>query len=123
MAAYLSIDRSAFRRAVALVLPEPRRAGVSEFLDDVESRLGAYVRGQLVVCLAVGVLTGVAYALMGMPHPFLLGALGRVLEIVPVLGPALAAVPAVLVAMKLEGGGMVLSVLGVAATVQILSRT
>jgi predicted PurR-regulated permease PerM len=120
MAAYLSIDRSAFRRAVALVLPEPRRAGVSEFLDDVESRLGAYVRGQLVVCLAVGVLTGVAYALMGMPHPFLLGGLAGVLEIVPVLGPALAAVPAVLVAVKLEGGGMVLGVLGVAATVQIL---
>jgi predicted PurR-regulated permease PerM len=120
MAAYLSVDRTAFRRAVALVLPESRRERVSEFLDDVESRLGAYVRGQLVVCLAVGVLTGVAYALLGMPHPLLLGGLAGALEIVPVLGPVLAAVPAVLVAMKLDGGGMVLGVLGVAATVQIL---
>ena len=60
------------------------------------------------VCLAVGVLTGVAYALLGMPHPFLLGALAGAMEIVPVLGPALAAVPAVLVAVKLDGSGMVL---------------
>ena len=120
MAAYLSIDRTAFRRAVALVLPESRRERVAEFLDDVESRLGAYVRGQLVVCLAVGVLTGVAYALLGMPHPFLLGGLAGAMEIVPVLGPALAAVPALLLAMKLDGGSMVLGVLGVAVTVQIL---
>jgi predicted PurR-regulated permease PerM len=120
MAAYLSVDRTAFRRAVALVLPESRRARVSEFLDDVEARLGAYVRGQLVVCLAVGVLTGVAYALLGMPHPFLLGGLAGALEIVPVLGPALAALPAVLLAVKLDGGSMVLGVLGVAVTVQIL---
>ena len=120
MAAYLSVDRSAFRRAVALVLPEPRRERAASFLDDVEGRLGAYVRGQLVVCLAVGVLTGVAYALLGMPHPFLLGALAGAMEIVPVLGPALAAVPAVLVAVKLDGSGMVLGVLGIAAGVQIL---
>jgi predicted PurR-regulated permease PerM len=120
MAAYLSVDRTAFRRAVSLLLPEARREKASAFLDDVESRLGAYVRGQLVVCLAVGVLTGVAYAVLGMPHPFLLGTLAGVLEIVPVLGPALAALPAVLVAVKLDGGGMVLGVLGVAAVVQLL---
>ena len=120
MAAYLSIDRTAFRRAVSLLLPEARRERAALFLDDVELRLGAYVRGQLVVCLAVGALTGGAYAALGLPHPLMLGALAGVLELVPVLGPALAAIPAILVALKFDGGSMVAMVVVVAGLVQLL---
>jgi predicted PurR-regulated permease PerM len=52
--------------------------------------------------LAVGVMAGVGYTLIGLPNPALLGVASGLFEIVPMIGPFLAFAPAVLVALAID---------------------
>lgn len=59
----------------------------------------SFFRGQLLLSLTIGVVTFIATALLGLPGPLVLGILAGVLEVIPNLGPVLAMVPAVLLAL------------------------
>ena len=61
--------------------------------------LGGWVRGQLLLMLFIGVLAGVGYTLMGLKYTIVLAILAGLLEIVPLVGPWLGAIPAILVAL------------------------
>ncbi|MDI7275278.1 MAG: AI-2E family transporter, partial [Anaerolineae bacterium] len=63
--------------------------------DDV---LGAYIRGQLVVAAVVGVLTTVSLFALGVDFAILLGFFAFVGDLIPTLGPILAAIPTVIIA-------------------------
>ncbi len=79
------------------LLPAGRRQAVADCLDDIQHKLGAFVRGQLVLCVAVGAMAYVAYLAIGVPFPALLAVVAGMLEAVPILGPIVATVPAVIV--------------------------
>ncbi len=85
------------RFALAL-LPADRRGGVREGWNEVELRLGLWVRGQLILMGSIFAMTTVAYTVLGLPNALLLGVIAGLAEIVPIVGPALGAVPALLVA-------------------------
>jgi predicted PurR-regulated permease PerM len=70
------------------------------FLQDNVSRvLGGYLRGQLTLALIIGVLAGVGTALLGLPYAVVLGVLAGLFELVPMFGPILSVIPAVMVAL------------------------
>jgi predicted PurR-regulated permease PerM len=52
--------------------------------------------------LALGLLAGLAFALLGLPNPLLLGVLAGLCEIIPMVGPFLAFLPALLVALTID---------------------
>src|SRR5690606_29865756 len=56
-------------------------------------------RGQLILCIVVGITTWLALELAGMPGALLLGILAGALEILPSLGPTLSMIPAVIIAL------------------------
>jgi predicted PurR-regulated permease PerM len=85
---------------------------------EIESKLGGFVRGQGLAMLAIGVASGIGYELIGVPNALALAVLAGVLEAVPMLGPILAAVPAVLVALPI-GLNTALLVVGLAAVLQM----
>jgi predicted PurR-regulated permease PerM len=96
---YLLVDGPRFReRSLAIVPPQHRAKGL--FLQDNVSRvLGGYLRGQLTLALIIGVLAGVGTALLGLPYAVVLGVLAGLFELVPMFGPILSVIPAVLVAL------------------------
>ena len=53
-------------------LPEERRPGVREAWNEAETRLGLWVRGELLLMTAIGVASGVVYTALGLPSPLLL---------------------------------------------------
>lgn len=59
---------------------------------------GGFFRGQLLLCFAIGLVTGLALYILGVPYAFWLGVLAGILELVPNLGPILSAIPSVLIA-------------------------
>ncbi len=65
---------------------------------ELNATLAAYIRAQLVACVLVGTICGVAFAVLGVPYPVLLGVLAGVLEFVPLIGPLLAGIVASIVA-------------------------
>lgn len=79
-------------------LPADRRAGARHTWNEVETRLGLWVRGQLILMGTIFAATTVAYFLMGLEGALLLGLIAGLAEAIPIVGPALGAVPALLVA-------------------------
>lgn len=74
------------------------RYRVAMFLKDVSETMAGYIRAQLLACLIVGVVVGVGLWLLGLPYPLVFGVVAGLFEFVPVVGPLLLGVVAILVA-------------------------
>ena len=82
-------ERARLQRYVLSFVPAERRAGVREGWNEVEVRLGSWVRGQLTLMASLAVMTGVAYSVLGLPSALLLALIAGLAEVVPIVGPAL----------------------------------
>ena len=79
--------------------PRRKRASGSSIWDEVEQKVGDWLRGQLTLCLVIGVTATIGYAVMGISFWPLLGLWAGITEIIPILGPWLGGVPAVIIAL------------------------
>jgi predicted PurR-regulated permease PerM len=113
------LERARLQRYVLAYLPARRRAGARRAWNEIEARLGLWVRGQLALMGAIGVATGTAYTLLGVPGPLLLGLIAAIAEAIPIVGPLLGAIPAVLVAATVSPE-LALAVAGVYAVLQLI---
>jgi predicted PurR-regulated permease PerM len=119
---FLLKDADMFRRWALQMLPRGRwRWRGDEFFQDVSSTLAAYTRAQLTACLFIGLVCALAFTLLGMPSPLVLGLMAGLFEFVPMIGPLLIAlIVTVLAAMHggLFSALMVLVFLGVLRILQ-----
>ncbi len=104
-AIYVSIDLPKFGNAFMDSVPPPYRAEYAELAARIGHVWGAYFRGQLILCISTGIIIAVGDALLGVPGALALGVVGALLTLLPNVGPILAAVPAVLVAL-LQGSSV-----------------
>jgi predicted PurR-regulated permease PerM len=102
LAYYWLTERTTIKRGVLRLVPAARARQINATWLEVEDKLGAWVRGQLFVMLALGVMAGAAFLLLGLPNPLLLAVLAGLFEIIPMIGPFLAFVPALLVALAVD---------------------
>jgi predicted PurR-regulated permease PerM len=58
----------------------------------------AFLRGQLILCTVIGLVTWIGLSILGVPNALLLGIIAGILELIPNLGPILSAIPALLIA-------------------------
>ncbi len=96
---YLVKDAHSISRYLDNLAPKDYRDEVTYLRQQISEIWNAFFRGQLLLCLVIGVVTGSALWLVGVRQALMLGVLAGVLEIIPNLGPMLAAVPAVLLAL------------------------
>jgi predicted PurR-regulated permease PerM len=96
------VEHARLQRYALAFVPAGRRAGAREAWDDVELRLGYWVRGQLILMAVMAVATGVLYFILGLPNALLLGLLAGLAEAIPIIGPILGAIPALLVAATIR---------------------
>ena len=96
---FFAIDPMLYRRGAIKLVPESGRARLGQALDDCWTALRLWLLARLATMAIVGVLTGVGLWLLGMPAALTLGLLAGVLDFVPFVGPIVAAVPAVLLAL------------------------
>lgn len=95
---YLAFDPDTYMRGLLRLLPAGRRDGTRDALHAAGAALRGWLLGQGVSMLAVGVLIGAGLWLLGIPMALTLALLAALLEFVPVLGPLVAAIPAILIA-------------------------
>lgn len=116
---YIAINPGLYRRgAVSLFAPslQPR---ANEVLIKCANTLKQWLVAQLIAMAVVGILTGLGLILIGLPLAFILGVIAGLLAFIPNIGPLLALMPAVLLAIA-EEPSMVLWVLAVYLSVQAL---
>ena len=111
LALYFMLDYPRLGPSVLRLFPVAWQGTVARLSGDVGDSFGGYVRGQLLIGLAAGVLVTLSLLLLGIPNALGLGLLMAVLNIVPYIGLVIAAVPAVLLAVA---GGWLKVVLVVA---------
>lgn len=99
---YWTLEGELTVKALVLLVPLEHRAAVASLVSAAGDKLSAYVRGQVIVCVAVGVLAFLAYSVIGLPNSFALALMAGVLEAVPVIGPTLGALPAGLLALTID---------------------
>jgi predicted PurR-regulated permease PerM len=88
LAFFLLKDADSFRRSALLMLPRGRmRWRGDELFQDVNSTLAAYIRAQLIACLLIGFICTVGFMLIGVPYALVLGILAGFLEFIPLAGP------------------------------------
>ncbi len=121
LAFYWTLNRQSTVQSLVNLLPEHRRDFYHELIDTLFQKLGAYVRGQLILCAIVGLLSLVAYWLIGLPYALVLALVAGLLEAIPVFGPTLGAVPAVMVALSVSPQ-TALWVVGAAMVIQTLEN-
>lgn len=86
-AAYWIFERDRAVQLVTSLVPRPRRKVVRDTWDLIDLKLGAYVRGQLILIAAVATVLSLAFWAIGLPYWILVGIFAGVVEIVPVIGP------------------------------------
>ena len=118
---YWTMELPRIERLVVSLFPVARREQVLTIWHEAEAKLGAFIRGQGLAMLAIGSASALGYWLIGLPHVFVLAVLAGVLEAVPMVGPVLAAIPAILVAIP-HGFTTVLLVVGFAAVLQLFEN-
>ncbi|MGZ7443576.1 AI-2E family transporter [Paenibacillus sp. TH7-28] len=99
---YMLKDIELIERLVLRYLPRSRRKSLITLLREIDQALGNYIRGQLLVCVIIGVLAYIGYMLIGMPFALLLAGVVAVCNIIPYLGPFLGAAPALVMASTIS---------------------
>jgi predicted PurR-regulated permease PerM len=99
---YLTLDQSRLERFWLSLAPTARRPELLAIWREIEIHLGTYVRGELLLMTSIGVMASLGYLVIGLPYPLALGALAGLLEFVPMVGPTLGAIPAIIVALAIS---------------------
>lgn len=100
IAFYLVLERDVPKRLLRLIVPQqyyPHAAGV---VDRVQQNVARWVLAQLTLGFIIGTAVGVGLWLLGVPYALVLGVVAGVFEIVPYIGPILAAIPGVFIGLS-----------------------
>ncbi len=121
MVFYICFDTKKLFNTFCTLFPKKMQEHASEILNTIVTRVGGYLMAQILMMLFVGVLTSVGLLIIHQDHAFMLGFIACILDIVPAVGPVLAFVIAVLVALP-GGSLMVLGVCVIFGIVQLLEN-
>lgn len=99
---YMLLYHESFKRSVARLFHPNEQRHVMDTLNKINEKLGAWLRGQLLLCIVIGTMTWIALSLLGMPFALPLAVIAGILEAVPTLGPILSSVPAIIVALTVN---------------------
>ncbi|KKR90525.1 hypothetical protein A2434_02555 [Candidatus Woesebacteria bacterium RIFOXYC1_FULL_41_14] len=99
---YMLLGYSGIRNQIILLLGEDRGMKMNKIIEAVEERLGKWSRGQLLLMLAVAIGNYIGYLLLKIPFALPLALLTGIFEIVPILGPVISAIPAVMIGLGIS---------------------
>lgn len=85
-------------RSALLWIPVSTRSSVRDFIKAAQVKVGSFVRGQAWLCLIIGGLHLLTYWVLGLPYAIALGLISGMSEALPLIGPIVGAIPAILVA-------------------------
>ena len=100
LAFYFLVDLPNTQVRLVDIFPERRQAEASHVGRQLNTALGGFLRGQLVVALIVGVMLSFGYWLIGLDFWLLIGLIGGLLNIVPFLGPWIGGTLGVIIALS-----------------------
>ena len=115
---YLLIERDKIKNNVFVLFPHLPKERVTKLAHKIEQKVGAWVRGELILMFVVGTMTYIGLSLLRVEYALPLAIIAGLLEAVPVVGPIVSSVPAILVALVTNP----ISVIGVIALYVVVQQ-
>lgn len=91
---YLSLEKEMLQEKAAVFFIG-KEEKVRKLFSKIEDKLGAWLRGQLLLTIIIGTATYIGLTILGLPYALPLAILAGSLEVVPVIGPIISAIPAI----------------------------
>ena len=95
---YLAVDPAYYHRGAVKLFPPPQHQLVSETMSEMGQTMRRWLLGKLIAMVIIGALAGLGTWMLGLPAPLALGIFAGMAEFVPIVGPIVGAVPALLLA-------------------------
>ena len=119
---YLSVQEKGIETFIRTLTPKKNEEYAIALWKRSQNKIARWMEGQLILGLIIGIIVYVGLSIMGVPYALLLAVLAGLLELIPVFGPIIAMVPAVLLALSSSGVTMGLWALGFYIVVQQLEN-
>jgi predicted PurR-regulated permease PerM len=119
VAIYLAADPQLYRSGLIKLFPPEQHDRVADALDVSASALRRWFLGQLVSMTLVALLCGLAFWMIGLPSPLGLGVVAGVTNFIPLIGPIVGTVPAILFALTQDLHAVLWTVAAVLAIQQL----
>lgn len=116
---FLLKDEKRFFNAVLGVVPPKWREDLIRVSSEINLQVGAYVKGQLIIASSIGVMMFIGFTVIGLEYNGVLAIIAGFTSIIPYIGPTLAFIPALVIAL-MDSWWMVLQLLIVWAVVQFI---
>lgn len=108
-------------QSVALLVPIDRRQAAIGLWNEIELKIGAFVRGLAILGFVIGLLSGIGYVAIGLPFGLTIAIIAGILEAIPYVGPIITLVLAGLVGLSVSQT-MALLAIGIAMVIQFLEN-
>jgi predicted PurR-regulated permease PerM len=118
---YMLVESEHILELFVRLFPRGRRQRVSRVSGLAAEKISAWLGGQMLLGLIIGTMTAIGYFLMGVPYFFVLAVIAGIGEMIPMVGPLLSAIPAVLVALTVSPG-LALGVAGFCLALQFIEN-
>lgn len=99
---YLLIDGEALHRIISLSIPTNNRARVEKISSDLALISGQYIRGNLLISVICASVVFIGLFLLGIPYALPLAILAGVLDLLPLIGSTIAAIPAIILGFTIS---------------------
>jgi len=118
LAFFIQSEKESIRLWFRCFFPPHYRTYIDGKIEAIHGKIGQWARGQLLLGLSIGLLVFLALEILGMPYALTLAVLAGFTEFIPYVGPFIAAIPAVLIALTQEGLLWAVIVMGVYYVIQ-----
>ena len=102
MAFYWTLESERAILTLLLLFSSKKRENIRSVIDAIEGKLGAYLFGEGILLVAIGLMSLVAFLIIRLPNALVLAIIAGLMEAVPTVGPILGAIPAILVAASTD---------------------
>lgn len=116
---YILVDKKYLRNKFLEFFPPNLKEKAGSILYNITSKVGNYVRAQVLSMITVGVMVTIEVAILGIEYPVLLGLIAGICDIIPILGPTIAIAVIVAIAFPLGWVKIVLAIILFLAIQQI----
>jgi predicted PurR-regulated permease PerM len=100
---YLLVEAESILSMFVRLFPRRRRSRVEAVSREITRKVSAWLGGQLLLAAIIGTTAAIGLGLLGVPYFYVLAVVAAVGEVIPVVGPILAAIPGIAVAFAESG--------------------
>lgn len=96
MAFYMAAEKDSLKKFIVSVTPLKHQEYAADLVARIKNKMGKWMLGQVFLMLIVGVIDFIGLYLVGVPYPLILAIFAGILEIIPYVGPIVAAIPGII---------------------------